>query len=176
MTDLMQLKYQIEALIFAAKEPVKTQVLVSVLNKHHANIDACHIQDALEQLTQDYAHRGVVLVKTALGYRFQTRVEDTPLFELFQQATPRKLSRATLETLALIAYRQPITRSEIEAIRGVAVSAHIINTLKEQDWIQVQGYKEVPGKPALWGTTRTFLADFNLNHLNELPAYQTPAA
>ena len=125
--------------------------------------------DALDQLRQDYSGRGIELVEVAGGFRIQVHTDWTPLLAPLWEEKPGRYSRALLETLALIAYRQPITRGEISEIRGVAVSTSIIKTLQERAWIKVLGYREVPGRPALFGTTRDFLDYFNLKHLSELP-------
>ena len=117
----------------------------------------------------DYRPRGIQLVEVASGYRFQSLDSLSPwLSRLWQETSPR-YSRAMLETLALIAYRQPITRGEIEQVRGVAVSSNIIKTLTEREWIKVVGHKEVPGRPALYATTKQFLDYFSLKSLSDLP-------
>lgn len=123
----------------------------------------------LDDLAARYENRPLTLVKVASGYRFQARRDYTELLKKLARIRPQKLSRALLETLALIAYKQPITRGEIEHIRGVVVSSQIIKTLLEKNWIKVVGYRNIPGKPALYGTTRNFLDDLNLTHLSELP-------
>jgi len=125
---------------------------------------------ALKSLQQSCKERGFELVETASGFRFQTRAEYKQWVTHHWDEKPVKYSRALLETLALIVYRQPITRAEIEDIRGVAVSSHIIKTLQERDWIRVVGHKEVPGRPSLLGTTRQFLDYFNLKSLDEMPS------
>lgn len=127
------------------------------------------IRQALSELTQDYENRGIHLVEVASGYRFQVATVVAPYVAKSLEEKPARYSRALLETLALIAYRQPITRGEIEDIRGVVVSTHIIKTLDEHEWIRVVGYKSVPGKPALYATTKFFLDHFGLKSLDELP-------
>lgn len=131
--------------------------------------DREQIRAALEDIEADCADRGYELKQTASGYRFQVRKELGPWISRMWEEKPRKYSRALLETLALIAYRQPITRGEIEDVRGVSVSSEIIKTLLERDWVRVVGHRDVPGKPALYATTRQFLDYFNLRSLNELP-------
>ena len=123
----------------------------------------------IEELTSDCADRGVELVEVASGFRYQIRQDVHPWVARLWTERQTKYSRALLETLALIAYRQPITRGEIEQIRGVAVSTNIIKTLEEREWVRVVGYRDVPGKPALFGTTRTFLDYFTMKSLDELP-------
>lgn len=127
------------------------------------------IRQILQTLQQEYQPRGVQLVEVASGFRFQTAESVTPwILQAKAQKTP-KYSRATLETLAIIAYKQPITRAEIEDVRGIAVSSQMIKTLQEREWIRVVGHKEVPGRPALFATTRQFLDYFNLRYLQDLP-------
>lgn len=128
------------------------------------------IQRALDEITQDYNQRPVRLKQTASGYHFQVR-EDLAYWvsRLFEEKPP-KYSRAMLETLSIIAYQQPVTRGEIENIRGVSVSSNIIRTLLDREWIKVVAHKDVPGKPALYGTTKQFLDYFNLKSLSDLPS------
>jgi segregation and condensation protein B len=127
------------------------------------------IRKAIQELVEKYQHGGMELKQVASGYRFQVRADyEVWVARLWEQKPPR-YSRALMETLALIAYRQPITRGEIEDIRGVSVSTNIIKTLQERDWVKSLGHKEVPGRPTLYGTTREFLDYFNLKTLNELP-------
>jgi segregation and condensation protein B len=127
------------------------------------------IRDAVAALLDDYADRGVELVEVAGGWRIQVRRLVAPWVARLWEEKPARYSRALLETLALIAYRQPITRGEIEDIRGVAVSTQIVKTLSERDWIRVVGHRDVPGRPALFATTRRFLDYFGLRSLNDLP-------
>jgi segregation and condensation protein B len=127
------------------------------------------IRKAVLELVEKHRDGGFELKQVASGYRFQVRADfETWVVRLWEQKPPR-YSRALMETLALIAYRQPITRGEIEDIRGVSVSSNIIKTLQERDWVKPLGHKEVPGRPTLYGTTRSFLDYFNLKSLNELP-------
>lgn len=128
------------------------------------------IKEVLEILQNDYAGRALELKEVASGYRFQVRQDYAEHVGKLWEEKPSKYSRALLETLVLIAYRQPITRGEIEAIRGVSVSSHIIKTLTERDWVRVIGHRDVPGKPAIYGSTREFLDYFNLTSLDELPS------
>jgi segregation and condensation protein B len=127
------------------------------------------VQAAIEVLRSEYETRGLELVEVASGYRIQIRAAVAQPVSRLWQERPTKYSRSLLETLALVAYRQPITRGEIEQIRGVAVSPHIIKTLLERSWIRVVGHRDVPGKPELLGTTREFLDYFNLQKLDDLP-------
>jgi segregation and condensation protein B len=130
---------------------------------------ASEINKALEELSDDLASRGIELKEVASGYRLQTRNELMPWISRLSEERPQRYSRALLETLALIAYRQPITRGEIEEVRGVSVSSNIVRTLQEREWIRVVGHRDVPGKPALFGTTKAFLDYFNLISLDDLP-------
>ena len=164
-----QLKQLVEATLFVADKPVsKAHLKATVLADFIVSDKA--LDDILAALVLDYQPRGVQLVKVATGYRFQSLDSLAPwLGVLWQESAPR-YSRAMLETLALIAYRQPITRGAIEQVRGVAVSSNIIKTLTEREWIKVVGYKEVAGKPALYATTGAFLDYFSLTSLSQLPS------
>jgi len=128
------------------------------------------IREALATVSERCADRGFELCEVASGFRFQVRQSLSPWVARLWQERPQKYSRALLETLSLIAYRQPITRGEIEEIRGVAVSSNIIKTLHEREWIRVVGHRDVPGRPAMYATTRQFLDYFNLKNLDQLPA------
>lgn len=164
-----QLKQLLEAAIFVSEEPISTEKLrATVLSE--LEISTQQFNKAIKSLTLDYAPRGINLVKVSSGYRFQTVTGLGQLLSKLWQETVPKYSRAMLETLALIAYKQPITRGEIEEIRGVTVNTNIIRSLTERKWIKVIGYKEVPGKPALFATTSTFLDYFALTSLSELPS------
>ena len=163
-----QLKQLIEATIFVSDQPVSVDKLKNTVLADFTVSDKA-IQSALNALQLDYRPRGIQLVEVASGYRFQSLDSLSPwLSRLWQETSPR-YSRAMLETLALIAYRQPITRGEIEQVRGVAVSSNIIKTLTEREWIKVVGHKEVPGRPALYATTKQFLDYFSLKSLRDLP-------
>lgn len=164
----VQLLQLLEAAIFAADKPLSRVELQATVLEGFA-VSSRKLTQSLAQLQQDYSARGIQLQETASGYRFYTRPElSEALARLWPERSPR-YSRAVLETLALIAYRQPITRGEIEEIRGVSVSTQIIRTLTDRGWVKVVGYKEVPGRPGLYATTATFLDYFGLTHLNELP-------
>jgi segregation and condensation protein B len=131
--------------------------------------ETAQLRAALEDLGASYRDRGVELVETAQGFRFQVRREFAELVSRLWPERPPRYSRALLETLAIIAYRQPLTRAEIEAVRGVAVNPNIVKTLFERAWIRVVGHREVPGRPELLGTTRDFLDYFGLKSLDQLP-------
>ncbi|MEO8670850.1 MAG: SMC-Scp complex subunit ScpB [Tahibacter sp.] len=164
-----QLKRVLEAALLAATSPLTPAQLGGLFSEEEA-ITHEDISRALEQLALDCESRGIELKEVASGFRFQIREDVHAWVARLWSERPSKYSRALLETLALIAYRQPITRAEIEQIRGVAVSSHMVKTLEEREWIRVVGYRDVPGKPALFGTTRNFLDYFNLRSLDELPA------
>lgn len=162
------LKAIVEALLLAAGEPLALERLLALFPAaERPERDA--LRAALAELTVDYAGRGVELVEVASGFRLQVPAAFAPWVARLWEERASSYSRALLETLALIAYRQPITRGEIEAVRGVSVSSGIIKTLQERGWIKMVGHREVPGRPALFATTRAFLDYFNLKSLGDLP-------
>lgn len=158
----------VEAALLASSQPLSVPQLQELFPLDQALPDGA-VEAALDALHTACEDRGVELVEVASGYRYQVRREVHPWVARLWAERAQRYTRATLETLALIAYRQPITRGEIEQIRGVAVSTNIIKTLEEREWIRVIGHRDVPGKPALFGTTRLFLDYFNLKSLDELP-------
>jgi segregation and condensation protein B len=165
------LKKIVEAVLFAHGKPMTVDALLKIfIETDDVRPDRAQMKRAIKTLQKDWKGRGVELVEVASGYRFQASVEVTPYVSRLWDEKPQKYSRASLETLALIAYRQPITRSEIEEIRGVSVSTHIIKSLLEREWVRVVGTKEVPGRPSLYATTKTFLDYFSLTSLDQLPA------
>jgi segregation and condensation protein B len=161
-------KNVVEASLLAAGRPLTMEELTSVFDERDGSI-ADEVKGAIAALTEEYETRGLELLEVASGYRVQIRAAVAPPVARLWQERPQKYSRALLETLALIAYRQPITRGEIEQIRGVAVNPNIIKTLHERNWIRVVGHRDVPGKPELLGTTREFLDYFSLKKLDDLP-------
>ena len=163
-----QLQKILEAILLAAGQPLSTAKLAALFTDEERPPTG-EISRALEQLGNECANRGVELIKVASGYRFQVRQDFNEWVSRLWKERPPRYSRALLETIALIAYRQPITRGEIESVRGVSVSTNIIRTLQEREWIRVVGHRDVPGKPALFGTTHTFLDSFGLQTLDELP-------
>jgi segregation and condensation protein B len=163
-----QLKPIVEAALLASSQPMTVQQL-GALFVEEDEVDHEDLSRALEALQVVDEARGVELVEVASGYRYQVRQHVHAFVSRMWTEKPSRYSRALLETLALIAYRQPITRPEIEQIRGVVVSSNIIKTLEEREFIRVVGYRDVPGKPALFGTTRIFLDYFNLKSLDALP-------
>jgi len=158
----------IEAALLAAGRPLASDELVTLFDERDGS-NADEVRAAIEALRSDYETRGLELVEVASGYRIQIRTSVAQPVSRLWQERPTKYSRALLETLALVAYRQPITRGEIEQIRGVAVNPNIIKTLLERTWIRVVGHRDVPGKPELLGTTRDFLDYFSLQKLDDLP-------
>lgn len=165
----MKLEYLIEATLLAAGRPVTVQQLLELFDeRERPSID--QVRDALANLASQYADRGIELLEVASGWRVQVRSRYVDAVSRLWQERPSRYSRALLETLALIAYRQPITRGEIEEIRGVTVSSTIMRTLQERNWIRVVGHREVPGRPELLGTTREFLDYFGLKGLDALPS------
>lgn len=161
------LKLILEAALLAAGEPVGLDRLQGLFEDQPPSREA--LRAALQELSADYEGRGVELAEVASGFRIQVRSAFAPWAARLWEERAARYSRALLETLALIVYRQPITRGEIEDVRGVGVSSGIIKTLLDRGWIKALGYREAPGRPALYGTTRTFLDDFNLKSLSELP-------
>ena len=167
--EIDKIKPILEALFSASDKPLSVNQLFDLFVGDIEQPSKDEIRQAIQQLIEKYAHSGFELKQVASGFRFQVRTDfETWVVRLWEQKPPR-YSRALMETLALIAYRQPITRGEIEDIRGVSVSTNIIRTLEERNWVKLLGHKEVPGRPALYGTTREFLDYFNLKSLNELP-------
>jgi segregation and condensation protein B len=167
MTD-SELKNIIEAALLVAGQPLSIDKMLSLFPEG-SRPPRDELQAVLHSLQQDYADRGIELKQIDRSYRFQTREKYSEWIVRLSEERPLRYSRALLETLAIIAYRQPVTRGEIEDIRGVTVSSEIIKTLLGREWIRQVGQREVPGRPALYGTTRGFLEHFNLAGLDELP-------
>ncbi|HUT40486.1 MAG TPA: SMC-Scp complex subunit ScpB [Gammaproteobacteria bacterium] len=164
-----QLKLIIEAMLLAAGRPLNIDQMLVMFEEHEKpGRDA--IREAVALLQADYEGRGIALVEVGGGYRIQVRETMQAWVGRLWEEKPARYSRALLETLALIAYRQPITRGEIEEVRGVTVSTNIMKTLQEREWVQVVGHRDVPGRPAMYGTTRQFLNYFSLKNLDELPS------
>jgi segregation and condensation protein B len=168
LMDPQQLKRIVEAALLASSQPLSLPQLAALFAETEAPSHE-ELARALEALGNDCAERGIELKEVASGFRYQVREDVHAWVARLWTERQTKYSRALLETLSLIAYRQPITRGEIEQIRGVAVSTNIVKTLEEREWIRVVGYRDVPGKPELFGTTRHFLDYFNLKSLDELP-------
>lgn len=173
--DKVQLKKIVEGLLLASNEPLSVKRIAEVFADQEVfgdaeKPDAEEIQAAIEEIAADCRDHGFELKEVATGWRYQVRQEFALWVGRLWEEKPVRYSRAILETLALIAYRQPITRGDIEEIRGVAVSTAIIKTLMERQWVRIVGHRDVPGRPALYATTRQFLDYFNLKSLDELPS------
>jgi len=168
MADMNQIKRIFEAALFGAGQPLALPQLAALFEEQDMPTHE-DIARALEELKTDSEGRGVELVEVASGFRYQVREDVHPFVSRLWTERQTRYSRALLETLALIAYRQPITRAEIEQIRGVGVASSIVKTLEEREWVRVVGYRDLPGKPALFGTTKAFLDYFNLKSLDQLP-------
>ena len=157
----------LEALLLSASRPISIDDIVKVFEDPKPSKD--EIRSALNQLDQDCLTRGIELKKIASGYRLQVKQSLSQYIAKLWEEKPQKFSKATLETLSLIAYKQPITRGEIEEIRGVAVGTQLIRGLMERGWVKIVGQRDVPGRPSLYSTTKEFLDYFGLQHLRELP-------
>lgn len=164
-----KLKNIIEAALMVADKPLSMQRLESLFEKDMDRPDRNMIRSALDELMQDYEGHGIEIKEIASGFRTQVRSDFAEWVNRLYDERPPRYSRALLETLAIIAYRQPLTRAEIEDIRGVSVATTIIKTLQEREWIRAVGHKDVPGKPELLATTKEFLDYFNLKKLSDLP-------
>jgi segregation and condensation protein B len=165
-SDSQELKRVIEAALLTAGEPLALADLKKLFDEELAN-DA--LRDILDGIARDWEGRSVELVNVASGWRFRARPEYHRYLERLNPQKPPRYSRAVMETLAIIAYRQPVTRGDVEDIRGVVVSTNIIKALEARGWIDIVGHREVPGRPELFATTRQFLDDLNLRSLTELP-------
>jgi segregation and condensation protein B len=161
-----QVKRVLEAALLAAREPMTPNDMKKMFDEE---LSTDTLRKLLDQLREDWAERPVELIQLASGWRFRTRAEYLPFLERLNPEKPPKYSRAVLETLAIIAYRQPVTRGDIEEIRGVAVNANVVKTLEERGWIDVVGHRDTPGRPALFATTKQFLDDLGLRSVSELP-------
>jgi len=161
-----EVRIVLEAALLAAQEPLPISELRKMFDEE---IGADTIRRLLEELREAWKDRGVELAATASGWRFQTRASYQKFLERIHPEKAPRYSRAVLETLAIVAYRQPVTRGDIEEVRGVTVSAEVIGRLEARGWVEVIGHKEVPGRPALYATTKTFLDDLGLRSLQELP-------
>lgn len=167
----MEIKQIVEAILFVANRPMTIRQVRQVFPELERP-ESGEIQKAVDAITEDYSSRSVELKLVASGYRFQVKEVMAPWVSRLFEEKPPKYSRALLETLAIIAYRQPVTRGDIEDIRGVSVSSTLMRTLLDREWVRVIGHKEIPGRPALYSTTKLFLDYFDLSSLNELPTLQ----
>ena len=166
MSDLNEIKSVLEATLLVAGEPVPVSQLARLFDPP---LEADTVRKLLDELKQDWSSRKVELVQVASGWRFQGRRDVQPYLDRLAPEKPPRYSRAVMETLAIIAYQQPVTRGDIEAIRGVAVSTNVIKTLEDRQWIETVGHRETPGRPALYATTKSFLDDLGLTSVAELP-------
>src|SRR5262245_42222163 len=165
-SDLAHVKLVLEAALLSSQEPISQSELKKLFGK---DLSTDALRRVLDDLRTEWEGRGVELVQVASGWRFRARPEYQAYLNRMNPQKPPRYSRAVLETLAIIAYKQPVTRGDIEDIRGVVVSTNVIRALEARGWIEVVGYREVPGRPALYATTRSFLDDLNLRALDELP-------
>ena len=165
----LQTKYIVESVLLAAQKPL-TLEQIRVVFSEDEKPEASQIREAIESLQEDYADRGIELIQVASGFRIQVKQEMEPWISRLTEERAARYTRPLLETLSLVAYRQPITRGEIEEVRGVSVSTSIMRTLQEREWIRIVGHKDVVGRPAMYGTTKQFLDYFNLKSLDELPS------
>ncbi len=176
MNVAAEIKQAIESLLFVAEDPLSKEQLVSLLKDSELDLESGSlsqdVESALASLQGECANRAYELVEVGSGYRFQVRSEYNKWIARLLLHRPRRYSRALLETLALIAYRQPITRGEIEQVRGVAVSTQTMRTLLDRGWVRELGVKDLPGRPMMYGTTSSFLDYFSLRSLEELPPLQ----
>ena len=168
MKNNTEVSNTVEAALFSAEEPLSTKDLRGMFKPEDAPATD-ELNAILDQLASDYHGRGIELVSVANGYRFQTQVQYASALRRLRESRPPRYSRALLETLAIIAYRQPVTRGDVEEVRGVAVSTDIMRALLERGWVRQMGEREVPGRPALYGTTTDFLEYFNLASIQQLP-------
>ena len=167
ITDF-NLKNTIEALLLSSEEPLSADKLYKIISNKE-NITKADILDSIKELENDYRSKEIEVSRVASGYRIQAKKSINDYLNIiFAEKTPR-YSRALMETLSIIAYKQPVTRGDIEAIRGVSVSSSIMRTLSDRNWIKIIGYRDVPGKPAMFSTTSEFLNYFGLERLDELP-------
>lgn len=163
------LKHILEAALLAAGDALSLEHM-QALFPDTDRPEKTRVREALLDLQQDYAGRGLEVVEVASGWRIQVVAEMAPWLSRLWEEKPIRYSRALLETLAVIAYRQPVTRGEIEEVRGVSISTTIMRTLQDRGWVRVVGHRDVPGRPAMFGTTRSFLDHFNLKSLDQLPS------
>ena len=166
MSDLNDIKGVLEAALLVAGEPVPPAQLARLFDPA---LPVDTVRTLLAELAQEWSSRRIELVEVASGWRFQGRRDVQPYLDRLAPEKPPRYSRAVMETLAIIAYQQPVTRGDIEAIRGVAVSTNVIKTLEDRQWVQAVGHRETPGRPALYATTKTFLDDLGLTSVAQLP-------
>lgn len=164
-SSIQQMKNVLEAALLTSVEPLALEDMLRLFD----SMERATLRMLLDELKNDWGSRTLELVQVASGWRFQARPEYAAIIARLNPEKPQRYSRAVMETLAIIAYKQPVTRGDIEEIRGVAVNQQVLRTLIERNWIDVVGHRDVPGRPALFGTTKNFLDDLNLRSLQELP-------
>lgn len=169
--DLHHARLVLETALLTASEPLPLDVLARLFG---GDLSMAVLTRLVTQLQDEWRERGVELIETGAGWRFRARPHFQVYLDRLNPEKPARYSRAVMETLAIVAYRQPVTRGDIEAIRGVAVSTQVMRQLEERHWVEVIGHKEVPGRPGLYATTTRFLQDFNLRTLADLPALAEP--
>ena len=167
--NIYQMKQILEAALLTAGQPLS---LDEMLKLFAGRMERTTLRMLLDELKQDWAEKTLELVQVATGYRFQAKPQFSEFVARLSPERQPKYSRAVMETLAIIAYRQPVTRGDIERVRGVAVNPNVMRQLQERDWIDVVGQREVPGRPSLYATTKHFLDDLNLRSLSELPPFE----
>jgi segregation and condensation protein B len=170
--SIQELKNVLEAALLTSPEPLS---LDDMQRLFESKMERSTLRMLLDELRMDWQPRTLDLVQVASGWRFQAKPQYAPFIARLTPERPQRYSRAVMETLAIIAYKQPVTRGDIEEIRGVAVNQNVMRTLQERGWIDIVGQREVPGRPSLYATTKTFLDDLNLRSLQELPPLQTLA-
>ena len=166
MYELKEIKLILETALLSSQEPLPLAELKKLFENE---LDTETLRKLLDELRQDWYGKGIELVNVASGWRFRVKPEYQIYLDRLNPEKPPRYSRAAMETLSIIAYRQPVTRGDIEQIRGVSVSTHVIKVLEDRGWIDVVGHRETPGRPALYATTKNFLDDLNLRSLEELP-------
>ncbi len=168
--DELQIKNILEAILMSAGKPLSAEKLLKHFDEEEARPSITSVRKLIQQLQDDCTGRGIELKEVSSGFRYQARDEYGQWVSKLWEEKPQRYSRALLETLSLIAYRQPVTRADIEDVRGVSVSTSIVRTLLEREWVRVVGHRDVPGRPALFATTKQFLDYFNMKSLDELPS------
>ena len=169
MTDFKNLPNLVESILFGAGRPMRLSEIRALMGSQNIEVDLPNIKEALNLLEQRYADSSIEIKEVASGFRMQVRERYGDCLYPLWNDTSSRLSKALMETVSIIAYKQPVTRGDIEDIRGVTVSTQIIRSLLDREWIKVAGYRDVPGRPALYETTKNFLNDLNLKSINDLP-------
>ena len=170
MAALNNLPNIVESILFGAGRPMRLSEIKALLGSQNMDVDLSSVKIALNSLEERYAESAIEIKEVASGFRMQIKDEYGDCLYPLWNDTSNRLSKAFMETVSIIAYKQPVTRGDIEDIRGVSVSTQIIRSLLDREWVKVSGYRDVPGRPALYETTKTFLNDLNLKSINDLPA------